>query len=481
MLSSLFAASIAVSAPSAGASTADRELIVLVLIDAVRADHVGAYGYKKPTTPVLDKLAATGTRYSRAYVNAPWTRASTASFFTGMNASRHRTETDRSKLPEGMRTMTRRLGEAGWRTTGFSANGNGGSLANLDEGFDLFEDPTNTYKRTETRKRCRKKYGKTIPPERLREAILEDCKRYVGLPTGEFIVHRALRHLKNSKAKKEFLFLFLVDPHDKGMTYFAPPRLEKQFVGHAVGNKRPRVLWEKDNKYSDEHRATVMGIYDAGIRYSDEAMAQFLKGLDELGLRDKTTLFVTADHGEGFGEHDFYLHAHHFWEEVIHVPLIATGPHFKSSVDDRVTQAIDVSATILDIAGAKTDGIQGFSLLKPQRQNAHVISEYNEYGIRRQAIVGQRYKVIWQRAVDEAWYMRSFSDKFTPDEKKAFFPSATFDTERVRVFDLKNDPKERNDLSEKMPAEAAQLLETLRRFVAESDTLAANGNRLRLP
>ncbi|MEE8409011.1 MAG: sulfatase [Myxococcota bacterium] len=474
MLSPMLAAALAVSVPAAGRAAPDRELVVLILIDALRADRVGVYGYAKPTTPVLDALATMGTRYTRAYVNAPWTRASVASFFTGLNASRHRTETEKSKLPEGMRTMTRRLGEAGWKTTGFSANGNGGSLANLDEGYDLFEDPTNTYKRTETRKRCHKKYGKTVPPERLREAILEDCKRYIGLPTGEFIVHRALRHLKTSRAKKEFLFLFLVDPHDKSFTYFAPPRLEKQFVGRAVGTKRPRVLWEKDNQYSAEHRATVMGIYDAGIRYSDEALGQFLEGLETLGLRDQTTLFVTADHGEGFGEHDFYLHAHHFWEEVIHVPLIAAGPRFKARVDDRLTQAIDVSATILDIAGAKTDGIQGFSLLKPQRKNAHVISEYNEFGIHRQAIIGELYKVIWQRAADEAWYMRSFSDKFTPEEKKAFFPSVTFDTERVRVFGLKDDPKEKNDLSEKMPAEAARLLETLREFVAASDALAAN-------
>jgi arylsulfatase A-like enzyme len=454
----------------------DKERVVLILIDAVRADHIGAYGHDEPTTPVLDELAKGGTRYTRMYANAPWTRASTASYFTALNASRHRTETENSKLPRNVTTIAERLRAAGWQTTGFSANGNGGSLAGLDRGFDLFEDPTNAYKRKETTRRCEKKYGDVVPEARLREAVLEDCKRYVGLPTGEFIVHRTLEHLTKSKAKKEFLFLFLVDPHDWKFTYYAPPELEAQFLGKPLAGTRPKALWEKDNDYSAEHRRVLRGLYDAGIRYSDIAIGQLLEGPDALGLRKNATVLVTADHGEGFGEHDFYLHAHHFWEEVIHVPLIATGPKFGPAVDDRITQSIDVAATILDLAGANASGILGRSLLAPGAPKATVISEYNEFGIHRQAIVGRRYKVIWQRPADADWYMSSFSDRFSVEEKKAFFPSVVFDEERVRVFDLQNDPREKNDLSSSMPDEAAALLAELRAFVAESEKLAARGN-----
>jgi arylsulfatase A-like enzyme len=453
--------------PAIAAEEPERELIFLILIDAVRADHVGAYGYDKPTTPVIDELAKKGVRYSRTYANAPWTRPSTASFLTGLNASRHRTETEKSLLPEGFRTVARRLRDAGWQTTAFSANGNGGSLANLDEGFHLFEDPTNAYKRKATRQRCQKKYGKKVPPARHDEAIRDDCIRYVGLPTGEFIVHRTLEHLKTSKAKKEFIFLFLVDPHDHKLSYYAPPRLEKMFLGKPAPAKHPRVIWEKDNDYSEEHRATVRALYDAGIRYSDEAVGQLMAGLGE-DLKN-ATLFITADHGEGFGEHDFYLHAHHFWEEVTHIPLIGLGPRFKPGVDQRVTQAIDISATILHLADADRSGVAGRSLLEPDTGKP-VISEYNEFGIHRQAIVGQRYKVIWQRPVDEKWYMSSFSDRFTVAQKKAFFPSASFGKEVIRVFDLQNDPGEKKDLSKEMPPEAAKLLEELRAFVDKSGT-----------
>ena len=179
------------------------EVIFLILVDAMRPDHMGSYGYDKPTTPNLDVLATKGRRYTRMYVNAPWTRPSTTSFLTGLNASRHATETAKTKLPAKVKTLAGHLKKSGWMTAGFVANGNGGSLAGLEKGFDVFRDPTNTY--------TKKVRGKT----------------YNGLPTGEFLIARTLEWLETVKTKKLFVFLFLVDPHDP---YYAPPDLEKKFV-----------------------------------------------------------------------------------------------------------------------------------------------------------------------------------------------------------------------------------------------------------
>ncbi|MEO1173301.1 MAG: sulfatase, partial [Myxococcota bacterium] len=369
----------------------------------------------------------------RMYANAPWTRPSTASFLTGLNASRHATESYRTKMSDKVVTLAKRLRQKGWKTYGFSANGNGGSLANLDSGFHVFRDVSNTY--------TKKKRGKV----------------YNGLPTGEFMVERVLEHMDTTKAKKEFLFLFMVDPHDP---YFAPPELEKEFLGpNFKGEVRRRALWEHNNDYPEEEVRSMRAIYDAGIRYSDIATKQLVDGLKKRGRWDNTTMFISADHGEGFGEHNFFLHAHQFWEEVVHVPLIAVGGKFNGGgVDERLTQAIDVSATILDIAGIDPGVVAGRSLLRPAVPGATVISEYNEFGIRRQAIVGDRYKVIWQRAALEDVYMREARDK-------KYFPSVIFEGERVQVYDLKNDPKERKDLSKAMPPEAKTLLDTLRKFV----------------
>src|SRR4051794_21097328 len=81
------------AAPRGAGAATQRELVMLVLVDAMRPDHLGAYGYSKPTSPNLDALAKEARRYTRVYANAPWTRPSTTSFLTGLNASRHHTET----------------------------------------------------------------------------------------------------------------------------------------------------------------------------------------------------------------------------------------------------------------------------------------------------------------------------------------------------------------------------------------------------
>jgi arylsulfatase A-like enzyme len=417
------------------AQAKEKELMVLVLVDALRPDHMGAYGYDKPTTPELDKLAAISTRYTRVYANAPWTRPSTASFLTGLNASRHRTETSKQKLPKEITTLAERLKKAGWTTAGFVANGNGGSLAKLQKGFDVFRDPTNTY--------TKKKRGKT----------------YNGLPTGHFLVEKAFQWLDQDKSDKVFLFLFTVDPHDP---YSAPKHLEKQFLKGYKGKITRSPIWEYKNNYPPERRKAIVAVYDASIRYGDEAMGKLFEGLKKRNLFEKSTVMVSSDHGEGMGEHGFYMHAHHFWDEVVKIPLLVKGPGFTpGKVDERLTQSLDVAKTLAALGGASTKGMPGYHLLKEPAP--HVISEYNEHGIHRQAIVGKRYKVIWQKPADEAWYMRAA-------KKKEYFPSVSFGKEVVRVFDLVEDPGETKDLAAKMPAEAAQLLKTLREFVAKSDS-----------
>lgn len=441
---------------------AERELVILILVDALRPDHMGAYGYTKQITPNMDRIAAEGTLFETSYVNAPWTRPSTASFLTGLNASRHGAQSAKTKLPREVETLAERLKKVGWKSSAFVANGNGGSLARLDQGFDVFQDPTNTY--------TRKKRGKT----------------YNGLPTGEFLVGKALAHLRRSKAKKEFVFLFLVDPHDP---YAAPKRLEKKHLGDHKGKVRRRALWEYDNDYPKHERDSMLAVYDAAIEYSDEALGHFFEQLKGMGRYDDATIIISSDHGEGFGEHGFYLHAHHFWEEVIRVPLIVKGKGFaKAARDSRLTQSIDVTRTIAELAGASTSGMPGYSLLQTSLtfpyvtspdfvgppladfeapfEPPYVISEYNEFGIHRQAIMDGRYKVIWQRPADEDWFNKAVGNR-------KWFPSVSFGKEVVDVFDLKEDPKEINNLRGSPPKRAMELLQILRDFVENSRSQGA--------
>lgn len=414
---------------------AEPQLITLVLVDALRPDHLGSYGYARPTSPHMDALAARGTRFLRAYVNAPWTRPSTASFLTGQNASRHRTETAQSKLPRDITTLAERLHAQGFITAGFVANGNGGSLAGLERGFDVFHDPTHTYSKDNR--------GVT----------------YNGLPSGPFVVTDALTWLrKQPRSARVFLFLFLVDPHDP---YGAPPNYEELFLMGYRGNIPRRPLWERDNAYSKEERRAMIAIYDAGIRHADDAIGKLWNGIGDLGWEQHTHLFLSADHGEGFGEHGFYLHAHHFWDEVIRVPLLAVGPRFSQAKDSRLVQSIDVTATILELALVSAPELLGTSLLAAPKPGRTLISEYNEFGIHRQAIIGERYKVIWQTPADESVFLREV-------KRKDYFPSVSFDREVVQVYDLLTDPDEKHDLSAQMPEAAAAALAELRAFVMDA-------------
>ena len=96
------------------------ELVILLLIDALRPDHISGFGYDKPTTPKLDARLPTARIFERAYVNAPWTRPSTACFLTGLNASRHQAESARTKLSPDVVTLAERLKTLGWKTAGFT-------------------------------------------------------------------------------------------------------------------------------------------------------------------------------------------------------------------------------------------------------------------------------------------------------------------------------------------------------------------------
>ena len=94
-------------------------------------------------------------------------------------------------------------------------------------------------------------------------------------------------------------------------------------------------------------------------------------------------------------------------------------------------------------------------------QESYAISEYNEFGIHRQAIMDGRYKVIWQRPADKAWFDRAVG-------KRKYFPSVSFGKEVVQIFDLKNDPLETEDLRDSPPARANELAKIIRDFVAAS-------------
>lgn len=410
--------------------------VIFLVVDALRPDHMGVYGYDKarePTTPFLDEWSQDAFVFLHHHVNAPWTRPSTASMLTGLYPSKHRTQTDQSKLPAGIRTLPMDMKRLGYQTVGVVGNGNGSSIGGLDRGFEHYVDTTTAWEK---------------------------------LPNAQQIFDDALAWTdkKRKKNKPFFMFLFVVDPHDP---YRAPPEYEKRFLPPGFeGEPRRRAHWEYKNDYPKHERDSMLAVYDAAIRYTDDQIKRFFGELEKRGLMDDTTIVITADHGDGFGEHGYYLHAHHHYDEIIRVPLLVKTPAYEGGgMVFHTTQAVDLLPSLVSLAGGKPraelPGKPVFEMLQSPVDPARVaLTEYNAFGIRRSSIYNQRYRVILQLPADEKEFLKHIP-------RKELLPSVNFEREVLHVYDRQKDPRDANNIAGKgeLPAEAAQLRDTLKAWM----------------
>ena len=399
----------AVETPRAG------QPIVMVVIDALRPDHLGCYGYLRKTSPTLDRFANEGVVFTRYLANAPWTKAATASMLTGRIAAEHRTQGHQDKLPADVGTFAQQLKQAGYTTLAVVGNGNASSAFGLHKGFDVFEDTTGNWK---------------------------------GLPDARQVFQKGLKLLERHRKKdKVFLLLFVVDPH---VPYNPKPPYDEMFMPGYSGTVITHPRWEFNNKYSRSARKKMIANYDGLIRYTDDQLKSLFKGLKRLGFYDRATIVVTADHGEGLGEHGIYRHGHHHYETHLRIPLVIRAPWIKpegrGKYSSAFLQQLDLFPTYCAIAGAPVpDGLMGFSIVDALESRAnlphprYVISEYRCYGIHRAAIRTRRFKLIYQEPADEEMYMKHV-------RKKELLPSVDFENEVFHLFDVHADPRETTNL-----------------------------------
>jgi arylsulfatase A-like enzyme len=296
-----------------------RSNVVLIVLDTVRADRLGAYGGPRPTTPNLDAFAAQGILFARARAPSPYTSTSHASLFASVDPEVHGVW---NKMIEGGRTrygdalspnaatLAETLRDAGWQTAAVADGGNVSPETGLDQGFDLFDSRTNG------------------APER---------------------VDRALRWLEQERdpARPFFLFLHTYEAHipyvpdAAEVARFAPgysgplraayERALAMAAADPAARKRQRIQLEcykpvvEGRELSQEDRDFYLALYDAEIALADREIGRFLAALDAAGLDEDTIVIVTSDHGEAFWEHGYHGH-HHVFEELLRVPLIVRGP-----------------------------------------------------------------------------------------------------------------------------------------------------------
>ena len=327
--------------------------MVVLLVDTLRADHLGLYGYERPTSPRLDAWAEEAVVFERCIAQSSWTKPATASILTGLNPSEHRVQRETSRLGAELETLAEVFHAGGWRTGAFVANGFvGRSDVGFDQGFEHF-------------------VAYDAPEPRL----------YVR---AEHVLDDALAWVEALGDEPFFLFVHLLDPHEP---YDPPAPFDARFAS-APGDGDPRA---------------DIDLYDGEIAYVDRELGRFLDGLRELGRHDETVIAFLSDHGEEFGEHGRQGHSAHLHDEVLAVPLVLRFPAGRDNLPRGARHAelvrqVDLFPTLLATVGLPAPPVAGVSLLD-RLGTAHgegllAVSEVDLEGAYQKAVVARDAKYI---------------------------------------------------------------------------------------
>ncbi|UCG51736.1 MAG: sulfatase-like hydrolase/transferase [Candidatus Latescibacterota bacterium] len=311
--------------------------VVIFLVDALRPDHLGAYGYTRDTSPVFDSLSTKGTLFDRAYSNGTTTKHSVPSLFSSNPISATGVRHVGDVLPKEFPTMAEILRLMGYTTAAFTTNPNAGPYSGTHQGFS----------RLFTASRIAREGGSDVTP-----------------PDAEFLIGDLMQSwIRENADRNFFLYIHTMDAHGP----YDPPEPYRHYFEAATPGTPESWHEGLDPPWlSSPTSETRTALYDGEIEYGDFHMGRFVKMLDESGVLENTILIVTADHGEYFGEHGMWEHRPPPFVQGTHIPLLIIGPGFPSGV--RVAekvQILDILPTVLDAVDLEPDPLlfQGRSLL----------------------------------------------------------------------------------------------------------------------
>jgi arylsulfatase len=393
--------------------------VLLIVIDTLRADHLGVYGYERATSPVIDKLAQDGVRFERAISQSSWTSPSMVSMMTG-----HYIAQETMDIPGDLATLAESFQKAGWWTGAFVSSDLISAEHFFTRGFDRFEHID--------------KFGPN---------------------------DKVVQWLRESKDRKTFTYIHLIEPHDP----YEGPAAHRAFRDQHDLLPGDRAQFyaqlEKSTTLANspqeiEHIKAEIGGYDDGVSGADERVGVFLAALDLTGLRSTTAIALTADHGEGLWEHIGFMngqrakklregaapsltnmlmptHGNQVHYELVHVPLILVAPGLaRGKVVRTPVENVDLFPTLLEFADLPSPGgLQGTSLLRAidgSRANKAAAFSYTQFNT---AVVDS-----------DGMQLILPTDEGVCGE--AIVPE---------LFDLKSDPYQRHNLALEQPELVKQL------------------------
>ncbi len=398
--------------------------VVLISIDTLRPDHLGAYGYPRAVSPALDALAADGAVFLNAYSSSPWTLPAHISLLTGLDCIRHRVYYEDEKLSPRLPTLAEMMRKAGYACGAVT----GGGFVNARYGFS----------------RGFAEYG-------MGQGDLQDSR------LAEKGGRKAAAWLEKNADRPFFLFVHTYQVHGP---YKSPDPYPSIFLGEGVRGGSLDLVGKLGGRgfifkpLSEAEKSEALGLYDAGIRYTDDALVGPLVGaLRRLGLYDQTMIVITSDHGEEFFEHGGWDHTHGVYDEQIRIPLIVKMPRsdYKGSRLHPVVRLTDIMPSILDEAGVKYDPetLDGRSLrplLAGKEKGDRVfLAELAENVV--DVHIPQRV------ATNESGRKVILNQPFSKEQME-FFRTPPLVPPAVELYDLTADPGERRNLFGRLEEEA---------------------------
>ena len=421
--------------------------VLFLLVDTLRADHLGSYGYTKIETPHLDQLAARGVRFDSAWAQATWTRPSVASLMTSLYPASHRTNFLSVRVPEKLDTLAEIMQGAGYRTCGLSANRNVSEIFGFAQGFDYFwaysSSELNSILRFTSWERVRIVFAKYLGIGRSKQGKEKSNAAALNVRALEWLDNNAT----GSSVPPWFLYIQYIDPHGP----YAPPAdfLQEKGIEVLPGevlkqvggiNKEPPFPFGSQELVDPELLRRIVRLYDAEIEYTDREIGNLLATLKDKGMLDNTIVVLTSDHGEEFYEHKQFGHGQSTFSELSHIPLFIAGPGISSGVSSVPVELVDLYPTIATWAGAPV----------PQSIHGRDLSALLAGGDDR-----QRNSLVQNIKVGEL-------HSLIVGRHKLVHVLSSSKQESWMLFDLDVDPGELNDISGDNP----ELMDKLREILA---------------
>ncbi len=330
----------------AACSAEQRPNVVLVVVDTLRADRLSIHGYERPTSPNLERLSADSVVFDNALTVMSHTLPAHVSLLTGVHPAAHQVLSNGWVYDGPWPTLASRLGGAGYTTAAFVSGFPLVRRAGLARGFEVYED------------------------------VVIAGKKHAKVE-GEITNRRVLRWLREPPGSPFFLLVHYYDAHTPYTWPEAGPlplpvdvALRERLARDGLAGLEVRDVKSSGIRFRGREidLAEASNVYDNLVRRVDGLVGELIDELEERGLLDETLVVVTSDHGEGLGQHGYYSHGLHLYEEQLRIPLIVRAPRSVGSTPGRVAAAVsllDIAPTVIELAGLPADpALHGRSLVE---------------------------------------------------------------------------------------------------------------------